>query len=363
MSAREVYLDGAAAMPPEPEVLDFYAAQLREHYANQEAGHLLAYRTRRRLAAAEAQLAGLLTGDPENPVVWGATATDLFRMLAAVPGWDRVVTSVLEHPALTANLRDKSRCAAWPADRDGGIRPRPLDFAPAAAFFHQVQSELGRVQDLAALFAVLPANVARVVDAVQAAGKLPLFPDADVWIVSGVKFGAPGGAAAILNCRRRAAVPVAEHAEKYRSVRYACGRVPAALALTLVRAAELSCARREREFVRLTALRRRIVAAVAPWGVIPTLPETAEVSPYILNLQLPRQQSAVIVRALAERGVYAASGSACQAESRDPSPALLAIGAGREAAYRALRVSFGPAIGDSDADFFLSELETALKNY
>ena len=114
----EVYLDCAAAMPPDPEALDFYAVRLRENYANQEAGHALAYRERRALADAESRLAQTLTGDGENPVVWGATATDLFRLFAAFGPWNRVVTSALEHPALTANLRKKDRCAIWPAGRD-----------------------------------------------------------------------------------------------------------------------------------------------------------------------------------------------------------------------------------------------------
>ena len=358
----EVYLDCAAAMPPDPEALDFYAVQLREHYANQEAGHALAYRERQMLAAAEARLARTLTGDGENPVVWGATATDLFRLFAATPGWNRVVTSALEHPALTANLRKKELCAIWPAERDGQIVPQALDFAPDAAFFHQVQSELGSLPDLPRLFAAVP-DACKVVDAVQAAGKLPLAPGADAWIVSGVKFGAPGGAAAILNRRSPFAEKLMEHAKTYRSQEYAAGRVPVPLALTLVRAAEIASTRREREFRRLTALKKRIVESVAAWGVTPTLPETASTTPYILNLLLPTQQSAIIVRALSEVGVYVASGSACQAESGKPSPALRAIGLKKDAAYRTLRVSFGPASDDEAAEFFLSALETALKNY
>ena len=359
---RDVYLDCAAAMPPDPEVLEFYAAKLRECYANQEAIHAMAYRERRQLGEAENRLARLLTGSADNPVLWGTSATDLFRMLAAVPGFDRTAISALEHPALTANFRAKPYCAVWPAERDGRVRPVPEERAFDAVFLHQVQSELGVIQDLETLFAAAP-GACRMTDAVQAAGKLPLFPGADVWVISGVKFGAPGGAAAILNARGRFADRILAHAAKFRSEAYAAGRVSVPLALALVRAAEIAESRREREFQRLTVLRRRIVARAAAWGVRPTLPETAATSPYILNLLLPHQQSAVIVRALSEAGVYAAPGSACRAESNTPSAALLAVGCSRNEAYRALRLSFGPGTTDADADFLLAELEKALKNY
>ena len=51
---KEAYLDCAAAMPPAPGIPEFYAEQLRKHYANQEAGHALAYRERKALEEAGA---------------------------------------------------------------------------------------------------------------------------------------------------------------------------------------------------------------------------------------------------------------------------------------------------------------------
>ena len=86
-------------------------------------------------------------------------------------------------------------------------------------------------------------------------------------------------------------------------------------------------------------------------------------SPYILNLLLPEQQSAIVVRALSERGIFIASGSACSAESDTPSAAMLAIGRNRREAYRSLRLSFRGDETPEDADFFLFELENVLKNY
>jgi len=357
----QVYLDCAAAMPPDAGVLTYYSAMLKEFYVNQEAIHLLAYRGRQALADAGRRVSKVLTGDENHPVIWGGSATELFRLLADAPFFRSAVSSVLEHPAVAANLGRLPEFTQWHADKNGAIVPQKLAKIPDLALFHQVQSELGVIQNLDALFELLP-GACRAVDAVQAAGKLEIYPGADIWIISGAKFGAPGGAAALLKAGGRFTDLLLEHARKYRHDQYAAGRIPVPQALALAAALETCESRRQSELLRLAQLHRLIVERCAALGIVPTV-EPEEFSPYILNLMLPQQQSAIVVRALSERGVFAASGSACSAESDTPSAALLAIGKSKNAAYRSLRLSFGAATTAEDVEIFLFELENVLKNY
>ena len=74
-------------------------------------------------------------------------------------------------------------------------------------------------------------------------------------------------------------------------------------------------------------------------------------------------QGAVLVRMLSELGVMTSSGSACAAESPDPSPALLALGYRRNDAYSGLRLSFGGSPAPDTPDFLLAALEKVLQNY
>ena len=74
-------------------------------------------------------------------------------------------------------------------------------------------------------------------------------------------------------------------------------------------------------------------------------------------------QGAVLVRMLSEEGVMASSGSACAAESPDPSPALLALGYKRNDAYSGLRLSFGGALAPEAAGILPAALEKVLQNY
>ena len=141
------------------------------------------------------------------------------------------------------------------------------------------------------------------------------------------------------------------------------GRVNLPTILSMVAAAENAVAAMAENRAKAAEIHAFIRQGVAEAGIVPTLPEGADVSPYILHLMLPSQESAVVVRALGARGVYVASGSACSAESGEPSPALRALGISGARLYRALRLSFSGRNSMKDAEIFLSELKTVLKNY
>ncbi len=357
---QELYWDCAAAMPPDRETLDFYRRMMEEHFANQEAIHLLAYRERQVLEQAERELAKLVTGRAADRVVWGGSATEIFRLIAASPVFKSAVFSTLEHPAVHANFKHLAP-EIWQAGTDGKIIAAPEAETAELACFHQVQSELGVIQDLSGLFNALP-GACRMVDAVQAAGKMAV-QDADITVISGVKFGSPGGAAAILRHDGKFTEALWKHIRILRSEKYAVGRISVPLVLTMVYALQRAVDVQNERFGNLDALRQEIIAGCRRWDIVPVLPDNVPVSPYILSLLLPVQQSAIVVRALSEKGVFTASGSACSAESDEPSAAMLAIRRSRNEAYRALRLSFRGNESGKDVKFFLSALETVLKNY
>lgn len=365
-----IYLDHAAAAQPPCEVLDFYRARLEEFYANQEAAHLLGYEMRRKLDAAAEQLSNALTGGRfRYEVVWGTSGTELFHLIADSPlvSGKRVLSSVLEHPALTANLR---RCAGeltlLPVDRAGAISARSVSADFTA--FHLVQSELGRIQNVAVLSEIAPGAV-RMLDAIQAAGRLSIpVGTAELIVVSGHKFGSPGGAAILVDPAAKCARPFQEFARRYRHTDYRIGRPEAPLLLTMAYAAELRFRDLERNAANVCEWNRILRSALSglllPNGkrsfcTIP--PEVA--SPWILHVTLPGIETGVLVRMLSEKGIMVAAGSACSSESREPSPALVAIGFRRADAWSGLRISLGPDSSREEVEKFIKALREILKNW
>ena len=360
-----IYLDQAAAAYPDREVLDFYRAELEHSGANQEAAHRLGYELRRRLDAAARELSQALADRDDCTVIWGTSGTEIFNLLAGSPAvaGKRVLTSRLEHPALLAALRRSAAEVKFaPCGKDGRLQ-MPEDSGAELAAFHQVQSELGVRQELRPL-----PGVPLFVDAIQAAGKLPLPPEFDLAAVSGHKFGAPGGAALLAHPRFAGKGKLAEFAHRYRHVEYRCGRPEPALLLTLAFAATRRRAAREATLRRISELnaaaRELLTGLPLPGGArsFCTVPAEAA-SPFILHLTLPGVQSGVVVRMLSEEDVMVAAGSACASETRTPSAALTQLGFSRELAYSGLRISFGFDTSPEDVKKMAEALKRVLKNY
>ena len=359
----DIYLDCAAASRPAPETLEFYLEAMRADYANQEALHSLAYAARQHLAEAENELLAALGFAPEHfGVIWSASGTECFRIVAEFLTGKKTVSSVLEHPALAANFRGKTEFSQLKCDRSGQIILPEDAVSPDAVIFHHVQSETGLLQDQSRLFGAFD-RALKISDSVQSAAKLPLEMMADIHIVSGVKFGAPGGAALI--CRKVDGVfgKLEKFVKTMRDRDYSLSRLSVPLCRAMAFAASGRAKCREQELIRITQLKEKLHRNLAAFSVFPLLPEEAKTSPYINNFFLPGIQAAVIVRALSAKGIHCASGSACAAESGMPSPALLALGKSKKDAYSGFRVSFDSFSNENDVDFLSFELEKALKNY
>ena len=359
-----LYLDHAAAALPAEALLKRRAELDRECFGNQESGHALGFALRERIDAAARELGRALWRRDGIRAVWGTNCTELFNLLATSPlvRGKRVVSSVLAHPALPAALKRNAKdVKLLHSDAGGGLAAEAGENVSLVAV-HQVQSEIGAIQNTAQLFAAYPGAV-RFVDAAQSAGKLEL-ADADIAAVSGAKLGVPGGGAALLlNPEWSGAGKFADFAASYRRDDHLIGRVDPVLPPLLAYAAAWHMENRERAFARLSELNRRLREGVAKiGGVFPTLKFEAA-SPYILHLTVPKHQGAVLMRMLAEEGIMVSAGSACAAESKDPSPAMLALGASRETAYGGLRIGMNRSTPDDAPEIFLAAFEKVLQNY
>lgn len=371
-----IYFDHAAATPVRSELWPLLPELAMRCYANPEAAHRLASEVRRLLEDAGQRLAAAVFGRtlPECGVVFGGSASELLALIGSLhrPAHAAGAGSQLEHPAVLAMLR--RGCGAvrmTEVDRDGRWQlPATPDGAVALAAVSWVQSETGLIQPLDRMLPELRRafpEALLLVDAVQGAGKLE-FPAAlpDLAVVSGHKFGAPGGAALLL--LSPAARQLEKALAKLRRDDYLTGRTEPLNALLLSRAAELAAAECKPNFERVAALGRLLRAGLAnlelPVGkeVIFTAAEERS-SPYILHFVLPGYDSGVLVRMLSQRDIMVAAGSACRAESKLPSAALTALGFPRRLGHSGLRLSFSPANTVAEAQTFLKVLPEVLRDY
>jgi cysteine desulfurase len=360
-----IYLDNASAALPDKETAAFFAEALQKYGANQESAHKEGYLLRKEISDAGRTLSEVLTGSPDRRVIWCSSATEAFHIFSHCCGCEekKILTSKMEHPALSAALRRISADIRYLSpDRKTGQLSLEDACSCNIAAFHLIQSETGIIQDAEKLFASTPGAI-HFLDAVQGACKMKIpRKNADIIAVSGNKFGAPGCGALLLSPDFPETDKFLDKAEKMRHKEYLIGRVPPAAILTCTFAAKRAAAQMQQHQSRIAGLNSLLRRECAELGFIPTIQEEYS-SSCILHLLAPGFQGGVLVRMLSEEGVLLSSGSACASETREPSPALTALGYSKKEAYSGLRISLDFSTDENDVKILLSSLEKVLKKY
>jgi len=371
-----IYLDNAAAMPVHPLALEVFQQAVISCYANQEAIHGAADVIRRRLRQSAAELISCLGIAPDTATVfWSDSGTSVIAALLRHPRFARgeILLTGAEHPALTAAVRRLGVPFQWIPLDHGRIdlaRLEPLLHEKISLVaVHQIQSETGIVQDLPAVGLLLRRKAPSaffLADTIQAAGKLEIPWSAaklDGLLISGAKIGSPGGAAAV--CRKVGETDFLAPLAALRSTEHLVSRPLPAACLALTEALQQMQARRAENEQHVRTMNQAFRAVLNDdFPVRPVLLQPPEnTSPYILHFLLPGYQAAVLVRMLSAENIFIAAGSACNAETPEPSPTLLAAGVSKADAFSGLRISFGPQNTVAEARTAAEALKQAVKNY
>ena len=194
-------------------------------------------------------------------------------------------------------------------------------------------------------------------DAVQAAGKIPVFPEkmgVDALSVSGHKLHAPKGVGALYLRKGVRVVPRALGGGQEKGRRSGTEPVPLIAAFGAAAAALPPFEDQRRHYEALRALLLRELGGRD--DIRFHLPEGGV--PYIVHLSVPGLRSETLLHFLAERGVSVSSGSACSKGRK--SPVLTAMGLPSPEIDSALRLSFCYENTEQDIRQFLDALEEAM---
>jgi cysteine desulfurase len=364
-----IYLDHAATTPVRREVLEAMAPFWDGRFGNPSSVHRWGRDARTALDEARERIASCMGAGPDEIVITsGGTEGDnlailgVWRTRRKTDGRNAVLTTPVEHKAVLGAVH---QAAAEGADericdmtRDGVIDEASFDAMArndvAIASVMWINNEIGTIQPVPRLAELARSRgIVFHTDAVQAFGKVEI--DAkktpfDLLSISGHKIGAPKGCGAMFIRRGTALEPLFHGGSQDRGRRPGTENVAAVVGLA--RAVELARDERLEECKRLSAMRDRfesLLLARIPDAVIHgrNAPQRA---PHITNVSVPGVDSESMLMALDLRGIGCSAGSACQSGSVSPSHVLTAIGASREIANAALRISFGCLNDDECVD-------------
>jgi len=331
-------LDANATEPLRPEARAAALAAL-DLPGNPSSIHAEGRAARRLLEDARATVAAAFAARPQDVVFTaGGTEANALAVRGLAAG-RRVLVGATEHPAV---LRAAPADALTiPVRPDGTADLAALDAllaqgGPALVCLMAANNETGVLHPIAEAATLCRRHGALLhVDAVQAAGRLPVALDAaDSLALSGHKMGGPKGAGALLLRAGLDVGPIIAGGGQERGRRGGTEPLPAIAGL-----AAAARAARPADAARLAALRDAIEAGIAaiapevrfPGREAPRLPNTT-------SILLPGVAAETQVIALDLAGVRVSAGAACSSGKVAASHVLAAMGYGADAAC-AIRVS------------------------
>ncbi len=226
-----------------------------------------------------------------------------------------------------------------------------------------VNNEIGTINPIEEIGAICRENrIIFMVDAVQAFGKLPLYPKRigiDLMSFSAHKIHGPKGIGALYVDDRTELVPLIHGGEQEFSRR--AGTENTGSILAFGKAATLANKERSREFKRLESLHEHFLQNLesqVPGWVLNGSRENK--LPNVLNIGFPDVDSGALLLSLNQIGIYVSSGSACSSGSHEESHVIKALGVNVEK-YGSIRFSLGRSNTIEDIDYLFQYLPDILK--
>lgn len=373
-----IYLDWAATTPPDADILKAALDAAVEAYANPSSVHADGKRAATILSGARTRAARALGVEPETVIFTsGGTESDHIPMLSLLqrPVRGTIAISAIEHPAIKEQAH-MLESLGWktltiPVNREGIVTAEAVlktihdDTAFVAVM--AVNNETGAIQPIEEIATALRTKCAGKkkphfhVDAVQAAGKVPLklaFPGIDSGAVSAHKLRGPRGIGILYLAHR--IEPFIRGGGQESGFRPGTENVAGAVALSL-------CLEKAMASICLPDAADRmdhLVSSLSLIGGITPIPESrtaldARFSPYVAQFTNAKIPGEVLVRALSDKGIFISTGSACSSKKRSR-PVLEAMHVSPDKQQNAFRISLGPLTADTDIDALAKALTEVL---
>jgi cysteine desulfurase len=370
-----IYLDYNATTPVDAAVLDAMLPYLRGEFGNPSSAHGLGSRAHDAVEAARAEVAALIGAAPDEIIFTsGGTEASNIAIRGAVRMDDRrrdIVTSTIEHPATEACCvfldADKHKVTRVVAQTNGVIDPArvaaAIDGKTALVTIIHAQNEIGTIQPIADIAAAARRGGALVhVDAAQSVGKIAVNVEglgADLLSIAGHKLYAPKGVGVLYIRRGISLPPLLLGAGQERGRRPGTENVPYIVGLG--EACRIAGAMLERESKRLSALAGDLFAALKREipGIILVGHPTQRL-PNTLNVLFPNASGRKVLEKCSH--VMASTGSACHADSEEPSAILTALGIAHDQALGAVRLSLGRGTKKEDVADAAADLAAAWRS-
>ncbi len=382
----EAYLDNSATTRCLESVRDVVSKTMLEDYGNPSSKHMKGVESERYLKDARETIAKTLkVNEKEIYFTSGGTESNNWALLGSAYASRRagkhIITTAIEHAAVLMPLQFLAeqgyRITHLPVDEHGHISladlKAALDEETILVSIMMVNNEIGAIEPIAEAGEIIKKynpDILFHVDAIQAYGKLPIYPKKqhiDLLSVSGHKLHGPKGSGFLYISEKAKVKPLIFGGGQQRGMRSGTDNVPGAAGLA--QAVRETFAHFEDNTAHFYAIKDRMIdgleqlkdpATGEAWAIVHSMRDEGS-APHIVSASFPGVRSEVLLHALEDRQIYVSSGSACSSNKKLPvSTVLKEIHLPQEQLESTLRFSFSRFTTEEEIDYCLDALRELL---
>lgn len=350
----EIYLDNGATTRVLPEVKDEIVKVLMEDYGNPSAMHTKGVEAEKYLKNTRKIIADSLKVDQgEIYFTSGGTEGNNIAIIGAALANQRagkhLITTKVEHASVSEAFYYLEsigfEVTYLPVDYAGVVSLKKLEEAiredTILVSVMCVNNEIGTiepVQEIAKLIKQENPNTLFHVDAVQAYGKMHLYPKRwkiDLMTISGHKIHAPKGTGAIFIRQKVKVKPLVYGGHQERGMRSGTENVPGIAGLGV--AAKWIQDGLDVRSEKIRQIKEYFISSVME---IENLKNNSGEAPHVASISFRGVRSEVLLHALEEKNIYVSAGAACSNNKKGTSNTLVAIGLTKEEKESTLRFTF-----------------------
>ena len=374
-----IYLDNAATTPMDEDVVVRVHESMRDIFANSGTRYRIGLDAKRLIEKSTESIAKYLGIPSTHRILFtsgGTESNNLFIKGLCFPD-KKTAFLGLEHPSITESLVflqqfGNEPFSLLPLQKEGRLDFNSIPILKEKRVkllcLSHVNNELGTVNDPLQVISALAKESPKTklfLDGVQAIGKLKL--DGDMWkglagySISGHKIHGPKGIGLLIYDSKLVLNPQMHGGKQQFGVR--SGTLPLPLIVGLEIAIKHAVARTEQTQKHLQGLCRHLIEGLKKmqerfpelrirFNPLVDEDETRQFSGMV-NFSFPPVEGEVILHHLEVKDIFVGLGSACSAQSREPSKILIGIGLSEEQARCSLRISFSRNNTTDEIDQFL----------
>ena len=362
-----IYLDSHATTPLDPRVLDAMMPYLTDRFGNASSmDHQYGYDASVAVETARDSIAKMVSARHDEIVFTsGATESDNMAITGTMHRYrdrgDHMITCATEHKAVLNTARHLEECGKrvtyLGVDEGGKIDLGELEGAitdkTVLISIMAANNEVGTIADVGAIGGIARKHgVIFHTDAAQAAGHIPVDVDRmniDLMSVSAHKMYGPKGIGALYvrGIKPRVRPSAIQHGGgQERNMRSGTLNVPGIAGFG--RAAEIAADEMGKDGARFKEWSGRMLAAFEESGALLNGHRQDRLA-HNLNVCFPGIESKAVINSVSQE-VAISAGSACTADTVEPSHVILALGHDEQRAHSSVRIGMGRFNTDADID-------------